>query len=127
LIIEGEKTTLPMCSPTPAVVLENVKAGPGEINIQGFFPKAGWVFISQIWYPGWTAQVNGSRGEVLKTDVAFMAIAVPAGNVEIHLQYEPISFRIGGLLSILVLVLLLIAFYSRSRSQRPMEIPAVES
>ena len=59
-------------------------------------PDIGWLLLSDTWYPGWRARVNGQPVEILRADYLFRAVAVPAGNSEIEFVYQPLSFW-GGL------------------------------
>jgi hypothetical protein len=60
----------------------------------------GYLVLSQAHYPGWIARVGGARAEVFKADYAFCAVAIPAGESEVELAYEPVSLRLGAALSL---------------------------
>lgn len=70
--------------------------------------EAGYLFISEMWMPGWEAFVDGSREYVYQANYTFRAVWVPEGRHEIVLQYRPTSWRMGWMTTcgtILVLVL----------------------
>jgi uncharacterized membrane protein YfhO len=58
--------------------------------------------ISQSWYPGWKARIDGKKVELLRAHYVFMAVAIPAGQHQVEVIYQPDSFVFGVLLSILV-------------------------
>ena len=102
-----------------AVQPERVElAQSGYLSIQTDQGDPGWVVISQVWYPGWEARIDGQATKVYRADYAFMAVEVPAGKHQISLNYRPFSFRIGALLSILVLVGMVIAWLYKRRTFR---------
>jgi len=66
--------------------------------------SAGLLVLSEVYYPGWVAAVNGKAAKIYQVDGALRGIAVPAGANSIELRYEPFSFRAGAALSLLTLV-----------------------
>lgn len=52
-------------------------------------------------YPGWQATLDGGPVEILRAYGALSAVAVPAGEHEIRFVYDPLSYRIGAILSLL--------------------------
>ncbi len=65
-------------------------------------------FISDAYYPGWKAYVDGKETKIYRADFAFRAIAVPQGEHEIKFEYKPESFYNGLKISVLSLVILLL-------------------
>lgn len=57
------------------------------------------LFISDNWYPGWNAYVNGNATEILKADYTFKAVVLPAGSNEVIMKYEPQSIPKGALVT----------------------------
>lgn len=69
--------------------------------------SAGLLVLSEMYYPGWVAKVNGKEVEIYPVDVALRGIAVSAGPNRIELEYAPFSFRAGAALSLLTLACVL--------------------
>ena len=69
--------------------------------------------FSEIYYPdGWKATVDGAPVEVLRADWTLRAAALPAGEHDLVMRFEPDSYRIGANVSrassiTLILLLLL--------------------
>ena len=69
--------------------------------------------FSEIYYPdGWKAAVDGAPVEVLRADWTLRAAALPAGEHDLVMRFEPDSYRIGANVSrassiALILLLLL--------------------
>ncbi len=70
-----------------------------NITVKGI-DKDRYLFIADTWYPGWSASVDGKDSTVYRADYVFMAIKVPAGATNIRLEYRPLSFIIGSLLTL---------------------------
>jgi hypothetical protein len=68
-----------------------------------------YVVISQAWYPGWKAYVNGEETPVWRANYAFDAIAAPAGRNRIEFVYQPDSLRHGIWIAIAAAVAGLVA------------------
>jgi len=58
-------------------------------------PTPSYVVISQAWFPGWKAYVDGQETPVWRANYGFNAIAVPAGEHQIEFVYRPDSLRWG--------------------------------
>jgi len=69
--------------------------------------SAGMLVLSEMYYPGWTATVNGKASKIYRVDGALRGIAVSAGPNKVELEYAPFSFRAGAALSLLTLACVL--------------------
>ncbi|MEJ2724431.1 MAG: YfhO family protein [Deltaproteobacteria bacterium] len=90
-----------------------------EIVIRVSTERDGYLVLSEVYYPGWQAAVNGKEVEVLCGNYIFRAIPVEAGDHEVHLSFVSWSVRIGVLLSLVGLsnCILLILPIKRSVSK----------
>lgn len=59
----------------------------------------GVVILSDTYYPGWKAYIDGKSADIHEVNLAMRGVAVPAGNHEIRYVYRPKSVFIGGLLT----------------------------
>ena len=73
-------------------------------------PVDGYLVLTDTWYPGWRAFVDGEETPVLRADLAFRSVLVPAGQHRITFDYRPTSFRAGLVMSVLALALSLWLF-----------------
>jgi hypothetical protein len=51
---------------------------------------AGFVLLNSAWHPWWRATVDGKPTDVLKANVLFRAVQVPAGRHRVRFEFEPI-------------------------------------
>jgi hypothetical protein len=92
---------------------------PNRIELQTRNGGAGFLVLSEIWYRGWEAWIDGRRAPVEKVNYALRGLAVPAGEHRIEFKFRAHSFRNGAAYSLLgVLLLLLGAGASRSMKGR---------
>jgi hypothetical protein len=61
---------------------------------------AGWLVVSDLAYPGWTAAVDGEETGIVPADGAGRAVRVPAGSHRVLMRFEPASFRVGVALTV---------------------------
>ncbi len=80
---------------------------PEEIRVEADMPARGLVVLSEVYYPGWQAWVDGRRVPVRRADTILRAVEVPAGQHEVLLRFRPTSVYLGAGLSLLTFVLLL--------------------
>jgi hypothetical protein len=60
--------------------------------------------LTDSWFPGWKAKVDGARAPVERVDYVIRGVKVPAGTHEVEFTYEPASWRAGWILSLLALL-----------------------
>ena len=54
-------------------------------------PEGGLVVFSEVYYPGWTATIDGQPAEIGRADYVLRALNVPAGKHEVVFTYDPQS------------------------------------
>ena len=57
--------------------------------------RDGVLVLTDQYFPGWKALVDGRAAEVIQVDYAFRAIAIPRGEHRVVFSYEPRSFGAG--------------------------------
>ena len=62
--------------------------------------------LSEIFYPGWTATIDGQPAQILLTDYLLRGFALPAGKHAIEMRYRAPAARNGAIISGLTLLLL---------------------
>jgi hypothetical protein len=69
---------------------------------------AGVLVLTDISYPGWTAEADGRPAEILLADGFFRGVALPAGSHRVVFRYRPPAVIAGGAISAAALVALLL-------------------
>jgi hypothetical protein len=76
-------------------VIEFVTYGANEIVLAVEMPADGWLVLSEVYYPGWQATVNGGRTEVLRADYAFRAVALASGEHVVRMTFTSRTWKVG--------------------------------
>ena len=90
----------------PAPQVGMVSSLPREVVIRATLPAAGVLVLSDVYYPGWNAYVDGRRREIVRANYAFRAVALEAGAHTVVFRYEPRSFTLGARVTLGALVIL---------------------
>lgn len=72
---------------------------PEKIVIDVITPENAILSLAQVDYAGWQATINGEPNEIYRAYGVVSAVAVPAGEHTIELVYNPLSYRIGTIMS----------------------------
>jgi hypothetical protein len=76
----------------------------------------GWLVLVDTYDAGWRVEIDGRAAPLLRANVAFRAVAVPAGAHTVEMVYRPTSVSVGLAVSIAALgVLVVLALRSRHR------------
>jgi uncharacterized membrane protein YfhO len=70
--------------------------------------------LSQMWFPGWKASVDGQDVPVLRADAALTGILLPAGSHDVHFEFRPMSFTIGAVITILTVLVVIALIITRA-------------
>jgi uncharacterized membrane protein YfhO len=73
-------------------------------------PENGILVFSEVAYPGWEAEIDGTKTEILTADGLLRAVPVSAGNHHVQLVYRPSALSTGALISQFALGIACIAF-----------------
>jgi len=75
-----------------------------SITLRASVNQPAYLVLSEIYYPGWRAAVNGKKTEVLRGNYLFRVIPLDPGDHEVSLRFVSWPFRCGVLVSLSTLV-----------------------
>jgi len=78
-----------------------------RIELRTRYPQAGFLVLSEVYYPGWIARVDGAEIPIHRVNYTLRGLEVPPGDHEISFVYESPTFRLGAIISGLGAVILL--------------------
>lgn len=78
----------------------------------------GYLIVSDTFYPGWRAEVDGARATLYRADYALRAVRVTKGHHAVVFRYRPRSFAVGAALTAVALVGLAAALGRRAGARR---------
>jgi hypothetical protein len=101
---------------------EIVRYEPEMVELEVKAEKDCFLLFQDTYYPGWVADVDGMRQPILKTDLGFRAVQLPAGDHSVVMKFRPMSFKLGLGLTCLGIILSIVygtkkGFRQKSRKQ----------
>jgi hypothetical protein len=66
---------------------------PDRVEIAVETREGGMLALHDVWYPGWIAEIDGVAAPILRADVLFRAVEVPAGARRVVFRYAPFSWE----------------------------------
>lgn len=123
-----ERLKSPEFDPRQVVLLETAPAGftggvgtaePGkvtgltypssdEVYLEVESAQPAYLVLSDVYYPGWKCIVDGQETPILRANYLFRAVPLAPGAHRVHFVFSPTSFVIGGLVSALTAVCVLV-------------------
>ena len=91
---------------------------PEEVDVEAELDEPGLLVLSDVHYPGWRAEVDGREVPIERVDHALRGVPLSAGSHTVAFRYEPLSWRIGWIVSLLGLALLAAAVVAGLRGRR---------
>jgi hypothetical protein len=97
------------------------KYEPNQLTYDVNSSKGGVVVFSEIYYPGWTATIDGQEAQLGRVDYVLRALKVPSGKHEVVLTFKPRSVEVTehiayvslGILLILVVLAVFVEYRKR--------------
>ena len=74
---------------------------PDRVTIDAELTRPGVVVLGDNWFPGWKAKLDGKPADVERVDYVLRGTVADRGHHRIEYRYEPASWRIGWVLSLL--------------------------
>ncbi len=111
----GGSNAAPQQKPNDQVQITQYQSERVAINVNASTP--GYLVLTDSWYPGWVATIDGKDASIVRADYIFRALAIPVGEHTVVFEYHPASFAIGAVisgLSLIVCIGLAVAAYFRS-------------
>jgi uncharacterized membrane protein YfhO len=91
---------------------------PGSLVFRVRSEQTGWLLLSDTWYPGWRAFVDGVEAPTYRANYLFRSLSVSAGEHLVRFDYCPVSFYTGGILSFLTFLSLAGISYKFTRPRQ---------
>ncbi len=95
----------------PILVARLAEDRPERVVAEIATNSAGLLVVTDLFYPGWIAEEEGRKLEILRADGFFRAVALPAGSHRVVFRYRPILFLAGAGISLLALAAVLFLAY----------------
>jgi hypothetical protein len=88
---------------------------PTRMELEVDAQSRGLLVLSETYYPGWRATIDGQSAPIYRVDSALRGLVVPRGHSRVVLRYAPASIYWGGLLTSVAFLGTLVAVWLRGR------------
>ena len=91
---------------------------PNKITIETNSESNKFLVLSETYYPGWRAYVDGKAEKIYKTNGVLRGIFIPKGKHFVEFVYKPLSFKFGAMISLITFVGLVIGLIRTCKRSR---------
>jgi hypothetical protein len=78
---------------------------PGRLALDVYTPVDGLLILSEVYYPGWRARVDGEPAKIFRAQHTLRALPLRAGQHHIEMSFRPVGFTVGAVISGVTLLL----------------------
>ena len=107
LVLASGSPAAPAAADPSAGSARIVESRPDRVRVDIAPAAPGFLILSDTFFPGWTASVDGQPREILRANVAFRAVPVTPADHSVEFRYAPLSFRLGGIASLVASLIVL--------------------
>ncbi|KAA3658689.1 MAG: hypothetical protein DWQ04_24360 [Chloroflexi bacterium] len=108
VIISQNDISLPEATGVGTGKADIVRYRPEKVVVRTESDTDSMLLLTDAHYPGWEATIDGGPGRIFQADGLFRVVFVPAGTHEITFTFNSLTFSIGGLVSLLGLLIWLV-------------------
>lgn len=118
--IESRESSDPTLSPGTAQI---TAYGDQRVVVEAVTDQPAFLVLSDSFYPGWRAYVDGRETRIYRADYLFRAVALPAGRHTVEFRYGPESVTLGlwisGAVAGIIVLVALVALAFRTSELKP--------
>jgi hypothetical protein len=111
-------------SPAGNNLVRMTSVGDGILRMRVATDHGGLLVVSENWYPGWTADIDGTPADVVRTNYTLMGVTVPPGVHYVTLRFRPASLALGAVVSAATALVLTVAWLLTWRKSRRSSVGA---
>lgn len=93
-----------------------------EVVVDVSTERGGILVLSDTWYPGWRAYVDGSPVALYRTNVSLRGVVLPPGQHTVAFELASTTLRAGAALSVLCAFVSVLLLVSRPTSESPLPV-----
>jgi hypothetical protein len=109
LLEEAPPSLAPSASDATAPATADIRSyQPEDVVIETRVERPSLLVLTDTYYPGWLATVDGVSAPLLRADFLYRAVPLQPGAHEVRFAYRPRSFRIGAAISVAALFIMVL-------------------
>jgi hypothetical protein len=91
--LTGDKTHRLATPTTSSGVATITSSRPDQTDIVATSADGGLLVLHDVYYPGWTVEIDGRPAPIMRTSALFLGVEVPAGAHRITFRFAPFSLE----------------------------------
>jgi hypothetical protein len=124
LVEANDAPSVQQPSTTPAVA-DATRLSPTELRVTTSTAERRFLVVSEMYFPGWRAYVDGVPTPIFRTNYVFRGVTVPAGQHVVKFVYRPTSVLAGAAVSAFALIGIGALIYRGLRTPHPQTLRAL--
>jgi hypothetical protein len=96
-LVEAKPVNSPLPEPVPfGVTVTRSEPGAIDLRIDGPTTAGSALVVSENYYPGWTALVDGKPATTARADFTLIGVELPAAAKQVTLRFDSATYRTGA-------------------------------
>ena len=112
-----DPTKLPAPTAIP-LTIDRYEAGRISVKLSSAPPAGSSLVVSENYFPGWTADVDGKPAPVVRADYNLIGVALPAGARAVELHFADPAYQTGKLVTLVAIVVGIVWLLAGAVAQR---------
>jgi hypothetical protein len=108
--LDGEFGLQPPQGALEGEKVEVLEFGPERVHLKAEVSEPAVLVLGDAFYPGWRAEVDGAPAPITRANLMFRAVMLEPGSHNVVFSYEPLSWRLGMIISLATLALVATGF-----------------
>jgi hypothetical protein len=125
--VPGETLTAIPAPLTLTVETKSYAAGRIALELSAPAPPGAALVVSENYYPGWVAVVDGKPAPTVRTDYVLIGVPLPAGAKRVELTFTSLSYERGKVATLAALALAVVWLVAGVLADRRAAIPTTAS
>ena len=110
------RTVSPPAGPARDVSARIVVDAPDRVVVNATTDAPAWLVLTDTWFPGWRARVDGVETPVLRAHHAFRAVTLLPGQHDVELTFRPRGLVTGAAITLLAGAIVVALLLRRRRA-----------
>ena len=91
-------------NPASREYVEILSYKPEKVIIEAYVNTPKWLVLSDSYYPGWKVFIDGKEDKIYEANYLMRAVYLDRGKHLVEFKYEPFSFKLGSVISLVTLL-----------------------